>query len=266
MDDGKPRIGVSANLRHRDPKRSLYDGRPLLYLEESMGTWLMRGGARPYLIPFAVEGNPGETTLEEMLRGMEGLVLHGGADVAPESYGGEPLREEWSGDRVRDLYEIALVEAALEQDIPVLAICRGLQLANVALGGTLYQDVATQVDEALTHRDPEAYDGNRHRVVFEADGRLAEMYDGMSGGEVVSVHHQAVEEVADALVVEARSAGDGIVEALRIERRDRYLLGLQWHPEFQDPEDESLLDPMVPLRDFLRAVEARRGASGVARG
>jgi len=254
----RPCIGISANIRHRDPDRSLYDGRPLLYLEQSMGTWLMRAGVRPYLIPLAPEEADVETTLEAMMTGMDGLVLHGGADMAPETYGSEPIDEDWTGDAVRDAYEIGLVEAAIDHDRPVLGVCRGLQVLNVALGGTLYQDIETQVDGAITHRDRDRYDDYTHAIAFESGARLRSIYQGADGGRAISVHHQAVREVADELVVDARSPEDGIVEAARLDRPDRYVFGLQWHPEFQEIEDRELLDPMPVLEDFLGAVEKRR--------
>lgn len=253
----RPRIGISANILHRDPDRSVYDGRPLLYLEQSMGEWVMRAGARPYLVPLACDEASVETSLEEIMLGMDGLVLHGGADVAPQSYGQEPLDEDWQGDAVRDRYEMALVEAAIEHDRPILAVCRGLQLVNVALGGTLYQDIATQVDGAIAHRDRDRYDDHTHEVAFIEGGWLWELYAGNDGGEVISVHHQAVRDVADPLGVEARSPEDGVIEAASLQREDRWVAGIQWHPEFQAPENRQLLDASVLMADFLGAVRDR---------
>jgi putative glutamine amidotransferase len=253
----RPRIGISANILHRDPDRSVYDGRPLLYLEQSMGEWVMRAGARPYLVALPSEEASVETSLEEMMCGMDGLVLHGGADVAPESYGEEPLDEEWQGDAVRDRYEMELVEAALEHDRPILAVCRGLQLVNVALGGTLYQDIATQIDGAIEHRDRDQYDDHTHEVAFADGGWLRELYDGSDGGEVISVHHQAIRDVADGLHVEARCPEDGVIEAAWLGREDRYVAGIQWHPEFQEAGNRRLLDASALMEDFLDAVRSR---------
>lgn len=253
----RPRIGISANILHRDPDRSVYDGRPLLYLEQSMAEWVMRAGARPYLVPAAAEEASVETSLEEMMCGMDGLVLHGGADVAPVSYGQEPLDEDWQGDAVRDRYEMALVEAAIEHDRPILAVCRGLQLVNVALGGTLYQDIATQVDGAIEHRDRQRYDDHTHEVAFTDGEWLRELYDGSDGGEVISVHHQAIREVAEGLRVEATCPDDGVIEAARLQREDRYVAGIQWHPEFQEVDNRRLLDASVLMEDFLGAVRGR---------
>jgi putative glutamine amidotransferase len=253
----RPRIGISANILHHDPDRSVYDGRPLLYLEQSMGEWVMRAGARPYLVPLSSDDASVETSLEEMMRGMDGLVLHGGADVAPQSYGQEPVDEDWQGDAVRDRYEMALVEAAIEHDRPILAVCRGLQLVNVALGGTLYQDIATQVDRAVAHRDRDRYADHIHEVAFMEGGWLRELYGGSDGGKVISVHHQAIREVADGLGVEARCPDDGVIEAARLQREDRWVAGIQWHPEFQEPGNRRLLDASVLMADFLGAVRDR---------
>ena len=261
-DDIAPRIGISACMCHADAERELYNGRPLLYLEQSMATWLMRAGARPYLVPTAPEATRDEhpISLEAMVEGLEGLVLHGGVDVAPESYGEEPEREAWAGDRVRDVYEMRLVDACLARSIPVLGICRGIQVLNVALGGTLYQDVGTQLDGAIAHRNPDVYDDHVHPVVFEPDSRLAELHGGIQRAIVNSVHHQAVRDLGDSLIVEARSETDGVVEAVRHDPsvEEAWYAGVQWHPEFQDPDDDELLDPMPLIADFLAACRTSR--------
>lgn len=257
----RPLVGLSANVLAADPDRDLYGGRPLLYLEQSMGTWLMRAGARPYLVPFAPDEERVETTLEELVGGLDGLVLQGGSDIAPQTYGEEPVDGEGSSDDARDRYEERLIEVCLERDLPILGICRGVQMLNVAFGGTLVRDIGREVEGAERHRNRELYDGHTHRVDFEPEGRLRELH-GVEGGEIVSVHHQAIDELGDGLVVEARSAGDGVVEAARLERDDRYVLGVQWHPEFQDPGESSLLDPAVVLEDFLEAVRSRIPADG----
>lgn len=256
MGDEAPMIGVSANVFHEDPDRDAYNGRPLLYLEASMADWLMRGGARPYMIPFSLEEREETVALEEIVAGLDGLVLHGGADIAPETYGEEPRRDDWEGDAVRDAYEIELVEACLEYDRPVLGICRGAQLLNVAFGGTLYQDIETEVEGSAPHRDREAFDGHEHEVSIEPDSVLSSMYGGATRGRIVSVHHQAIRDLADDLIVEARSVEDGLVEAVRHDG-GRYVAGVQWHPEFQQPDDDRLLDPMVLLHHFLKAVRRR---------
>ena len=256
-----PRIGISACILHEDPERDVYNGRPLLYIEQSTANWLLEAGVRPYIIPFASQEASPRAELEELVAGLDGLVLHGGADMAPSSYGEAPICEKWPGDPVRDAYELELVHAALALDKPVLGVCRGHQVLNVALGGTLYQDIATQVPEALPHTDSELYDRNQHSVRLLHGTRLADLYPDTERGLVNSVHHQAVKDLGDGLVVEARSEPDGIIEAIRLDAGPDgpWAAGIQWHPEFQGPSDTALLDRFAVLEDFLGAVGERVG-------
>jgi putative glutamine amidotransferase len=257
------RVGISANIIHEDDAPDIYAGRPLLYIEHSMATWLMRRGLRPYMIPFAYGVEHTETSLDALVRGVDGVVLHGGADVAPLSYGETAMREEWKGDRVRDQYEIKLVHACLAHGIPVLGICRGQQLLNVALGGTLYQDIETQVDGARAHYDADEYDDNHHDVEIRPDSRLAQILrdhiDDAGRVRVNSVHHQAVKEPGENVQIEATGSDDGVIEAIRlVDGTKRYAAGVQWHPEFQDPDNDELLSPWPVLDDFVEAMLARR--------
>lgn len=255
------RIAVSASIFHRDASRATYNGRPLSYVEQSMTDWLYEHGAQPYVI-----GAPSFDRLPldavdygAALSGMDGLLLQGGVDVSPTSYGQQPLRPEWAGDRRRDEYELALLEAAITSNKPVLGICRGCQLINVALGGTLYQDIATQVPASIQHNDREVYELNRHEVEFPAGSELAALYN-VTRGVVNSVHHQAIDRLAEGLVVLARSVDDDLVEAVKLAadpHDEPWVLGVQWHPEFQDPRDETLLPTAPLLRAFFRAIEAR---------
>ena len=256
------RVGISANVIHEGDAPDIYAGRPLLYVEHSTATWLMRRGLRAYMVPFAYGIEHTEASIDALVRGLDGIVLHGGADVAPLSYGETAMRDEWKGDRLRDKYEIKLVHACLAHDIPVLGICRGQQLLNVALGGTLYQDIETQVDGALAHYDAELYDDNHHDVDIRPDSRLAQILrehtDDSRRVRVNSVHHQAVKDPGDDVQIEATCPEDGVIEAIRlVEGTDRYAAGVQWHPEFQDPDKDTLLSPWPVLDDFVEAMLAR---------
>jgi len=137
-------------------------------------------------------------------------MLQGGNDVAPETYGEMPLHPEWAGDRVRDRYEIELIDAFVRAGKPVFGICRGLQLINVAHGGTLYQDIKTQKPGALTHRDAAAYDLNFHQVDILRDSRLGQLLP-PGRHKINSVHHQGIKDVAPGFRVEAVSPVDGVV-------------------------------------------------------
>lgn len=256
------RIGISACFFHRDPDRPIFKGKTLLYLEESMAHWVMAGGALAYLVPTTPGGGPLDP--DDLVADLDALLLHGGSDVCPRSYGEQPLRPEWEGDEVRDRYEIDLLRRFEAAGKPVLGICRGAQVINVAFGGTLFQDIATQVDTDRVHRSHELYDTNTHDIDLVAGSALAALYPGRPRATVNSIHHQAVKDVGDGLVVEARSSDDGVVEALRLEGGG-YVVGVQWHPEFfdaVDPDDlgVELLDTEPIRREFLDRARAVRGS------
>ena len=272
---GPPRIGVSACFMHPDDERLIFKGKTLLYLEQSMVNWVQSGGALAYLVPTVVPGGP--VTVDDLVADLDGLLLHGGADVCPRSYGEEPLRPEWEGDEIRDRYELELVQAFHEAGKPVLGICRGAQILNVAFGGTLYQDITTQAEEVerrfaeqptsragdpdvRIHRSQELYDRNLHLVDLVEGSTLAALQDTPATVIVNSVHHQAVKDVGAGLIVEARSTDDGIVEALRLDDPDgRYVAAVQWHPEFvAGVDDGTMYDNGPLLAEFLGRAVARR--------
>jgi putative glutamine amidotransferase len=227
-----PRVGLSAGFFHADPARAIFKGKTLLYLDEAMSRWVASGGAFAYLVPTAGPTGP---TVGDLAADLDGLVLQAGSDVCPRSYGEEPMRPEWEGDVVRDRYEIDLVRAFVDAGKPVLGICRGHQVVNVAFGGTLYQDITTQVDAALVHRDWEPYDANRHTIDVLPGTGLAKLYPGTERAVVNSVHHQSIKDLGRGLTVEAVSVDDGIVEAVRLDDGDTFVVGVQWHPEWMPP-------------------------------
>jgi putative glutamine amidotransferase len=199
------------------------------------------------------ETRKGDVTLAHYAQWLDGLVLSGGSDVWPGSYGESPLDARWSGDRVRDEYEKALAAAFVAEGKPVFGVCRGLQLLNVAYGGTLYQDIVTQRTGAPSHREASSYDRHFHDVEFVPGTRLAELYPGMPRAKVNSVHHQAIKDLAPGFVVEARSP-DGLVEAVR-RPGPGFVAAVQWHPEFHRAVDGTLDDGAI-LHDFLDAAKA----------
>jgi putative glutamine amidotransferase len=165
-----------------------------------------------------------------LLLRLDALLLSGGEDIAPLHYGEGP--ESWLGgvDEERDASELGLVGQALDLQIPILGICRGHQLLNVVLGGTLYQDLTAQLPQALEHAlvPGRPMESIAHSVTIEADSRLADVLGGVEFG-VNSAHHQAVRTPGEGLRVVARSE-DGVVEALEIPDHP-FCLSVQWHPE-----------------------------------
>jgi putative glutamine amidotransferase len=253
------KIGLSACFSHADPTRSLFTGKTLQYVEQSIAHWLMSSGAMVVMVPSPTGTTQrGDVTFDHYAEWLDGLVLHGGADVWPGSYGEAPLEERWSGDRIRDEYDKALVTAFEAVGKPVFGICRGLQLLNVAFGGTLYQDINTQVPESFVHRDAGTYDLNYHSADIRQGSRLSSLYPGVERVRVNSIHHQAIKDLADEFEPEAFSASDGLVEAIR--RKDAaksYIAAVQWHPEFHRPGSDTIDDGAI-LQDFLNAVAAAK--------
>jgi putative glutamine amidotransferase len=257
------KIGLSACFSHADPTRSLFSGKTLQYVEQSIAHWLMSTGAMVVMVPCPTGSTQrGDVTYTHYAEWLDGLVLHGGADVWPGSYGEEPLEEQWAGDRVRDDYDKALVAAFVAAGKPVFGVCRGLQLLNVAYGGTLYQDISTQVADSFVHRDAAIYDLNFHSVDIVPGSRLSALYPGVERVRVNSIHHQAIKDLSPEFVAEAYSVSDGIIEAIR--RKDptkSYIAALQWHPEFHQASSDTIDDAAV-LDDFLMAVAQVKGRAG----
>lgn len=253
------KIGLSPRFRHPSLLEQGFRGKTLQYLEQSMAHWLMTAGALVFMVPSLGSDSPmrrGTIRIADYVDELDGLVLQGGADVCPLTYGETPLKPEWNGDRARDHYEIDLFQEFVAHGKPVLGVCRGVQLINVAFGGTLYQDIVTQVAGAHRHYDPDAYDQLFHDVSIVAGTGLAKLYSARSSARVNSIHHQAIKDLGDGLTVEALSALDGVIEAVRW-NGPSYVFGVQWHPEFLDPDDGELLDRKPLLAEFLE--EARKG-------
>lgn len=259
------KIGLSACFQHADPNRPLFTNKTLQYVEQSIAHWIMSSGAIVVMVPCPTgETARGDVTLQHYAQWLDGVVMHGGADVWPGNYGEEPLRDEWTGDRVRDIYDLALVKAFAEVGKPIFGVCRGLQLINVAFGGALYQDIETQHPGALQHRNATTYDQHFHDIHIVPDSRLAQLYPGMPRARVNSIHHQGIKRVAPEFVVEALSEPDGVPEAIRLKPAPgrSYIAATQWHPEFHTQGSDTLDDTAI-LNDFLAACHEARGRAPV---
>jgi len=205
-------------------------------------------GGIPVLIP-----NVPVPNASALIAALDGLLLSGGRDVAPERYGAEDRHPATEVDLLRDEIELQLIHAALAQRIPILGICRGIQSLNVALGGTLYQDLPSERPGPIAHRQNEPRHVATHRLVIEPDSLAA----GALGVTVLAVntfHHQAVKEAAPTLRVTGH-AEDGLIEA--VEAPDfGFVLGVQYHPE------EMVETCAASLRLFRAFVEAAAEAAG----
>jgi putative glutamine amidotransferase len=256
-------IGVSARIYY--PEGPVLDmggvwTKTLHYLEQSVAHWVMHGGAMAVMIP-AVDSDSvvtrADLNLGHYAAALDGLVLQGGNDVAPESYGETPIDPRWHGDRVRDRYEMELLRAFIDAGKPVFGICRGLQLLNVAYGGTLWQDIPTQRPDAREHRDGGKYERHYHAIELMPGTRLAELYPGVQRAVTNSIHHQGIKQLAPGLTAEARCPDDDMVEAIR-HAGPTFVAAVQWHPEFHRSLAHDGFDDTPMLNDFLDAARAAR--------
>ena len=165
----------------------------------------------------------------EILDNCDGLLLSGGTDVDPKIFGEVPHTALGRVDGPRDPFEITLAREAVRRDMPVLGICRGLQVLNVALGGTLIQDIPSDVAGALVHETGDDRLVIGHDVAIESDSRLAQLLSATRVG-VNSFHHQAAKRLGEGLYVSATSPADGIVEGIEMPER-KFVVAVQWHPE-----------------------------------
>jgi putative glutamine amidotransferase len=212
-------------------------------------------GGVPVVLPTDGQG------VEEALAAVHGLLLPGGGDLDPAHYGDREVHPAVYGvNAERDRVELALARAAVARDLPVLAICRGMQALNVALGGTLYQDVADQHPAHTSHRQPGAASEPFHAVRLEPGSCLARAY-GSASVAANSFHHQGVKEVAPGL----RAVGwspEGLIEGLE-SPDNAFVVGAQWHPEVMFEAHSEHLRPFAGLVAAAVAYRARRLA-GVA--
>jgi putative glutamine amidotransferase len=196
-------------------------------VQRTYPTAVQRAGAVALILPpdEAIEGDP-----DELLDRVDALVLAGGADVDPRTYGATPHPETGPTWPERDRFEIALCRRAIERGMPVLGVCRGMQLLNVALGGTLVQELPEEIGNDRHRHTPGAF--GDHEVRLQA-GSLAARAVGAEETIVKSHHHQGIDELGGELTATGWSSGDDLIEAVELPGSD-YLLGVLWHPE----EDE----------------------------
>lgn len=243
----KPLVGVTAWRRTLDT----FYGPDQLH---TLATFYADSVAEAGMIPVMFPGGQDPETAGRLVEAVDGLLLSGGDDVDPNTYGAEPAGSKNTAPEV-DAFEIALIQAARAQGKPVLGICRGLQILNVALGGTLEQEVTAEGaihEPFIKGADPSIWEARRHVVRFEEGSIVADAY-GAEEAKVNTLHHQGIAGLAPDLVVEA-VADDGLVEAARCDG-DWWALGVQWHPERLDGEHRNLFDM------FREAIQESRAST-----
>ncbi len=237
-----PVVAVTASIREEERPRRIRLNAAYLTALENAG-----------LVPLVVPPLADPQAAERILAGVDGLVLTGGEDVAPEYFGEDPHPALGTVNKVRDATEIALISAARRLRMPVLAICRGIQVLNVECGGSLIQDIAAQRPDALAHDGDGARHEAVHPVTIEQDSILA-LATGATRLDVNSLHHQAIDRLGDGLRVTA-SAPDGIIEGVE-SSDDWWVLAVQWHPEEMDAGPRPGAEPGPLFKAFAEAVRS----------
>ncbi len=221
-------------------------GLPLNSITEAYVRAVSKAGALPTLIPLGLT----EETLDELLARLDGIIFTGGGDVSPERYGSQTHSLIDDVDPDRDRVEVHLLQRTLEQGLPFLGICRGLQVINVALGGTLFEDILDQRPNSLKHQYYPNWPRNylAHTIQVEQGSRLGRLLE-LPTVQVNSLHHQGVRELAAPLQATA-FAPDGVIEAFELAEHP-FGLAVQWHPEWlqEHPPMQSI------FRAFVRAAD-----------
>jgi putative glutamine amidotransferase len=238
----RPVIGICTALERA--RWSVWDQQAYL-LPRSYIRAIQRAGGLALMLPpdEAIEREP-----DEILDLVDGLILAGGADIDPSSYGEEAHPETRGTVPERDGFELALARRAIERDIPLLGICRGMQLMNVATGGTLLQHLPDSHGHHEHRRNPGTFDGADHDVRL-SEGSLAARAAGEAVHATKSHHHQGIDRVGTGLQVTGWSLIDELPEALEMPDR-RFALGVQWHPEAD--EGSRLVAALVMEADAAR--------------
>jgi putative glutamine amidotransferase len=220
----RPRIGITMRIEFETDR---------FYLSRFYSEAVEAAGGVPVHLCLI----PREDYIREAVENLDGLLLPGSdSDVDPSLYGQEPHRRLGGVHSIKDRTDLLALEEAERKGLPLLAICFGMQVLNVARGGTLIQDIESELPEAIKHQQGAPRDRRSHRVRF-LDGSRVRDLAGEADAFVNSHHHQAIERVGRELVATAWTA-DGLVEALEDPRAERFVLAVQWHPEIAWEEDE----------------------------
>ena len=242
----RPVIGVTTQTLHAI--HGIPEGLPESWvMNQRYFRAVMELGGVPWMIPLIPED---PATLREIFERLDGLLIPGGVDMDPQTYGEERTPLVGALDPARDATELQLTRWAMADGLPVLGLCRGAQVINVAAGGTLFQDIAAEIPGAQPHDLYPTKGFPRthlaHQVQLTAGTRLRDAF-GADSAPVNSMHHQSVKRLGDGLVVSA-VAPDGVVEAVELADPGKFVVGVQWHPEVFErnaPAVQSLFDQFI---------------------
>jgi gamma-glutamyl-gamma-aminobutyrate hydrolase PuuD len=221
----RPVIGIADTYR---------DG--VCYVSRAYIEAILKAGGIPIIVPLIRD----DSVIVELLKSVDGIIFPGGGDFDPAYYNEKPIPQMGTVNAPRDTFEIRLLLLAAENSVPVLGICRGLQLINIAFGGSLYQDIPAQYyEKSVSHRQRNSNTEPSHSVIVED----STMFSKIVGDKILmvnSAHHQAVKRPADGFTIAGRAA-DGIVEAMEKIDSANWIMAVQFHPELLINKDKTLL-------------------------
>src|SRR5258705_312115 len=248
------RIGLSARLLYPDASRTFLPTKSVQYIEQSAANWVMSGEVLAFMIPemsLTSPHYPKSLKIKHYVDALDGLVLQGGADMSPEGYGETTINPLWAGDEIRDAYEIELFHEFVTQGKPVFGICRGHQVINVALGGKLYQDIATQCQGMNSHRDEGKYENHFHDMRILPNTWLSRLYPDVDVRRINTIHHQAIKTIGEGLVPEAVSEPDGPDDAKTV--KSKYMQARAAQPGWAAQPLKKRLDAIARFREHVVA-------------
>src|SRR6266498_1636007 len=236
----EPLVGVTTSITvDQNPERA--------YVNSAYLHAVQQAGGVPVLLPPQLS----KSSLERLVRGLDAVLLTGGGDMDPACFGEAPHSTLYDVAPARDALETAVTHIALEKRTPLLAICRGIQVLNVALGGSLYQDVGTDPGTEVQHSQKEARDQTTHKVTVAPGSRLGRVL-GAEDIEVNSFHHQVIKALGRGLTAVAW-APDQLIEGVELADDSRWVVGIQWHPEHLTEHSEPARRLFSALVDATRA-------------
>ncbi|HEX9912129.1 MAG TPA: gamma-glutamyl-gamma-aminobutyrate hydrolase family protein [candidate division Zixibacteria bacterium] len=233
----KPIIGVTCSIEEKEDRERKYPViYPFDYLKRQYYFAIENAGGVPILLPNLKE----LSLIEEILKLVDGILISGGYDVHPKYYGEKLEHKSVKLTPDRDKFDLKLVKKARDRKIPILGICRGHQLINIAFGGTLYQDLSLRDEPTFDHKGSKIINyKKRHRVIIKEDSKLFSII-GKKEIVVNTSHHQLIKKIAPGFAATAWSKEDGVIEAIE-SIKDNYLLSVQWHPEVDFEKKNSKL-------------------------
>ena len=194
---------------------------------------VVRAGGVPFIMPICED----ENIIKKMIENVDGVIMTGGVDIHPFRFNEEPNPKIGEISKERDDFDFLIMKHAFEKNKPIFGICRGIQLINVFFGGTLIQDINSQKNTNILHSQTAPRDVATHKIKIKKDSVIFDIFG--KSAEVNSFHHQAIGKLSKDFKITS-AANDGIIESIEFKKKDRFILGVQWHPECMTEKDEKM--------------------------